>query len=189
MFQMKAKGWCILILAIVLFLVVWLMWLPVNYWEFTGMNPDSVYVRSEQGEEYILKFNAENELSLYRYRAAPDGAVSGTRTDYSFSGRYYYYLFLNMYVYPESSFRFWENVLFTGTERHLRARIRMEPKGTYALNCEAEPVHGSTKKEVNILSDQQVVLGPDSYQEAEGDRLKEAQRVIALFDSEGTAVK
>ena len=42
---MKAKGWCILILAIVLFLVVWLMWLPVNYWEFTGMNPDSVYVR------------------------------------------------------------------------------------------------------------------------------------------------
>ena len=178
------------LLILVVCVIIYLIWLPGMKALPFRVSEKKIYTASYNGYEYILKFTSAIDMSIYQYRVGTDDEVYGKRTDYNFTGKYYNHLFWNVYVYPESSLFFWNNVKVFDHGIYDYARISMDADRNLSLNCVAEPTRGRYTEEVKQIGDGHIQLGPILFTDAEEEEdVLFAEKVILLFESKGRVIE
>lgn len=177
-------------LGLVFCIIVYLIWLPGMKALPFRASEEKIYTETYiDGYNYILRFTSAIDLSIYQYSVDSDNMIYGKRTDYTFTGKYYNNLFWNVYVYPESSLFFWNNVKFFNWKGLDYARIHMDVVRNVQLNCKAEPTRGSFTLEVEQIGDGLIKLDPIQFTDAEDEDLAFAEKVIALFEHSGEIIE
>lgn len=185
-------------------LAFFFLWRPaIVYQEYIG--DDEIYVgRLDNGFETIIRFNEDRTVELFQYKKdlfLNTEYYYGLKIVYEYSGtmfnkiiwklHYFPNTGANIWSIPDNFFTFWKNYAFYDGEKEQRAIISTKVVSNIGLNIDASKIEPATGKykDTLIIDEDKITYGGEVYQKPNALERAEANKVMKLFEKNGTTLE